>query len=497
MSDNYDLLVIGAGPGGYAAAIRAAQLGLRTAVVEREHLGGVCLNWGCIPTKALLYSATAYRQLRHASELGLTVGETGFNIDAMVARSRAVSDRLSSGVRGLLAANRIDVIWGDARLGEPGEVLVSPLQPGAADITLRARDVIVATGSRPIALPGLEVDEKQVWSHVGALQPAAAPRSLLVVGAGAIGIEFAYFYAALGTQVTVLELQPHILPAVDEEIAALAQRALEKQGIRIVTGARVAGASKQADAVTVTWELEGRAADMTVERVICAVGVNANAEGLGLERRGVALHRGGIQVDGFGRTNVPGVHAVGDVAGAPMLAHKAAHEGIICAEKIAGLDPQPVERDMVPACIYCAPQIAGVGLSERQAVQAGWDVKVGRFPLSANGKALAMGEHEGLVKTVFDRATGRLLGAHLVGPEVTELIHGYVVAMNLETTEEDLMHVIYPHPTLSETMHESTLAAYGRAIHLPPPAARGAASSSRAMKADAHESPPQAAEASR
>jgi dihydrolipoamide dehydrogenase len=357
--------------------------------------------------------------------------------------------------------------------------------------------VIVATGASPIAIGGLEVDECLVWSHVGALQPDRVPGSLLVIGAGAIGIEFACFYAALGAEVTVLELQPQILSAVDDEIAAHARCGLEKQGVRILTGARVTAAEKQLDTVTVTWEQDGGVASMTVERVICAVGMKANTEGLGLERRGVATHRSGIQVDGFGRTSVTGIHAVGDVAGAPMLAHKAEHEGIICAERIAGLDPHPLERGMIPSCIYSTPQIASVGLSERHAKQQGWDIHVGRFPLSANGKALAMGEQDGLVKTVFDRVTGRLLGAHLVGAEVTELIHGYVVAMNLETTEEDLMHVIYPHPTLSETMHESTLAAYGRAIHLPPPATRSAALSAHSIKSDHHEYPPEVAEASR
>jgi dihydrolipoamide dehydrogenase len=480
MTDNtYDVLVIGAGPGGYVTAIRAAQLGLKCAVVEREHLGGICLNWGCIPTKALLRTAEVYHNLTHAEDFGLKAEKVGYDAGAIVKRSRAVAGRLTTGVGGLLKKNKVDVIWGEARITKPGELQVSkpkkkPMQPqpptprGAkGEGAYKAKHIIVATGARPRVLKGLEPDGKLVWTYFEAMVPDSIPKSLLVIGSGAIGIEFASFYRTLGADVTVVEVLPEILPAEDEEIARFARKRLEKQGMKIMTGAKVTKLDRTKDSVTATIEDEkGGSSELKVERVISAVGVVGNIEGLGLEDLGVKVEKGLMAVDGYGRSNVEGIYAIGDVAGAPMLAHKASHEGVVCIEKIKGLEAHALDKSKIPACTYCQPQIASVGLSEAAAKAAGREVKVGRFPFVGNGKAIALGEDQGMVKTVFDAKTGQLLGAHMVGAEVTELIQGFVIAMNLETTEQELMHSVFPHPTLSEMMHESVLDAYGRVIHM-------------------------------
>lgn len=485
-TEAYDVMVIGAGPGGYVTAIRAAQLGMRVAIVEREHLGGICLNWGCIPTKALLRSAEIYHYAQHASDYGLKIqGPVGFDAAAIVKRSRGVSAQLNAGVGFLMKKNKIDVIWGEARIatkpgpgGVPGRVTVGaaskkPVEPqhpvpkgtlGAG--TYGARHIIVATGARPRVLPGIEPDGRLVWTYFEAMVPDRMPASLIVMGSGAIGIEFASFYRTMGAAVTVIELLPQILPAEDAEIAALARKQFEKQGMRILTGAAVKAVTKGADNVTATVDLGGGKTEMiTADRLISAVGVQGNIDGLGLEALGVRTERGCIVADGLGRTSVPGVYAIGDVAGPPMLAHKAEHEGVICVEAIKGLDAHPMDKAKIPGCTYCHPQIASVGLTEAKARETGRAIRVGRFSFRANGKAIALGEPEGLVKTIFDDATGQLLGAHMVGAEVTELIQGYVVAMGLESTEAELIHTVFPHPTLSEMMHESVLDAYGRAIH--------------------------------
>jgi dihydrolipoamide dehydrogenase len=469
----YDVLIIGAGPGGYVAAIRAAQLGLKTGIVDREHLGGICLNWGCIPTKALLRSAEIYHYMQHAGDYGLSAQGVSFDIAAVVKRSRGVSGRLNGGVGMLLKKNKVDVIWGEAAIDAPGKVTVKDskraeapkgaLGPGS----YQAKHIIVATGARPRALPGIEPDKKLIWTYYEAMVPQTMPKSLLVMGSGAIGIEFASFYRTMGAEVTVVEVMPQILPVEDAEIAALARKRFEKQGIKIMTGAKVTGVEKGADSVTATIDDgKGGVSKITADRMISAVGVVGNIDGIGLEKLGVNIERGVVVIDGYGRTNVPGVYAIGDVAGPPMLAHKAEHEGVICVEKIAGLHAHPMDKGMIPGCTYCHPQIASVGVTEQKAKEQGLDIRIGRFQFVGNGKAIALGEPEGMVKTIFDKKTGRLLGAHMIGAEVTELIQGYVVAMNLETTEEDLMHTVFPHPTLSEMMHESVLDAYGRVIHM-------------------------------
>jgi dihydrolipoamide dehydrogenase len=478
MPDTYDILIIGAGPGGYVAAIRAAQLGFKTAVVDREHLGGICLNWGCIPTKALLRSAEIYHYMQHASDYGLSAEKVGFDTAAIVKRSRGVSTRLNGGVGMLLKKNKVDVIWGEATItaaakgNEPGQVTVkettrAPAPKGAlAAGTYSAKHIILATGARPRAIPGIEPDKQKIWTYYEAMVPEAMPKSLLVMGSGAIGIEFASFYRTMGAEVTVIELLPQILPVEDAEIAGLARKRFEKQGIKILTGAKVTKVEKAAGSVTATVETtDGKSQQLTAEKLISAVGVVGNLEGLGLETLGVTVERGIVVTDGLGRTNVPGLYAIGDVAGPPMLAHKAEHEGVLCVETIKGLPTHAMDKAKIPGCTYCQPQIASVGLTEAKAKEQGFSVKVGRFPFAGNGKAIALGEPDGLVKTVFDAKTGQLLGAHMVGAEVTELIQGYVVAMNLETTEEDLMHTVFPHPTLSEMMHESVLDAYGKVIH--------------------------------
>jgi dihydrolipoamide dehydrogenase len=473
MADNaFDIIVIGSGPGGYVTAIRAAQLGFNTAIVEREFLGGICLNWGCIPTKALLRSAEIFHHMQHAGDYGLSAGQVGFDPAAVVKRSRAVSKRLNAGVGFLMKKNKVTVIWGEGAIDAPGRVTVKAgaseppkgtLGPGS----YRASHIIVATGARPRVLPGIEPDQKLVWTYFEAMVPERIPKTLLVIGSGAIGIEFASFYRAFGAEVTVVEVLPQILPAEDAEISAFARKQFEKQGISILTGAKVTRLDKQADWVIATVDDgKGGTRTLTVERVISAVGVVGNIENLGLEKLGVKTERGAIAVDPLSRTNIPGIYAIGDVAGPPLLAHKAEHEGVICVEAIKGLKPHPMDKRLIPGCTYCAPQIASVGLTEQAAKEDKLEIRIGRFPFVGNGKAIAMGEDQGLVKVIFDKRTGALLGAHMVGAEVTELIQGFVIAMNLETTEEELMHTVFPHPTLSEMMKEAVLDAYGRVLNL-------------------------------
>jgi dihydrolipoamide dehydrogenase len=472
MADNsYDVIVIGAGPGGYVAAIRSAQLGLRTAIVEKAHLGGICLNWGCIPTKALLRSAEAYHNLERAKEFGLKAENVSYDVGAVVKRSRQVAAQLNQGVGFLMRKNKVDVIWGAAKLKQKGKIAVEAADNapkgalGAGEY--QAKHIIVATGARPRTLPGLEPDGKLVWTYFEAMAPESLPKRLLVVGSGAIGIEFASFFRTLGSEVTVVEILPQILPAEDREIAAAARKRFEKQGMAIHTDAKVTKLDRKKDSVTATIELKGgKSETIEADRAISAVGVVGNVEGLGLEELGVKTDRGAIVADGYGRTNVEGIYAIGDVAGPPLLAHKAEHEGVVCVEAIKGLKPHPLDKAKIPGCTYCHPQIASVGLTEEAAKEAGREVRVGRFPFIGNGKAIALGEPDGLVKTIFDATTGELIGAHMVGAEVTELIQGFVIAMNLETTEEELIHSVFPHPTLSETMHESVLDAYGRVIHV-------------------------------
>ncbi len=462
---HFDLIVVGGGPGGYVTAIRGAQIGGKVALVEEKHLGGICLNWGCIPTKALLRTSEVYHNMLHASDFGLSAENVAFDLAAVVKRSRNVSKRLNAGVGHLLKKNKVTVFDGRGRLNGPGKVEVTA--DGKAVASLTAANVILATGARARTLPGLEPDGKFVWTYMEALVPDVMPKSLLVIGSGAIGIEFASFFHTLGSEVTVVEVLPQILPVEDAEIAALARKRFEKLGMKILSGAKVTGLKPGKDSITAAIENEkGETSELTVERVISAVGVVGNVEDLGLETTKVKAERGMIVADEYSRTDEPGVFAIGDVAGPPMLAHKAEHEGVICVEKITGIaGVHPIDKLKIPGCTYCHPQVASVGLTEDKAKAEGHEVKVGRFPFMGNGKAIALGEPDGLVKTVFDAKTGQLLGAHMVGAEVTELIQGFVIAMGLETTEEDLMHTVFPHPTLSEMMHESVLDAYGRAIH--------------------------------
>jgi dihydrolipoamide dehydrogenase len=464
--------VIGSGPGGYVTAIRAAQLGFKTAIVEKAYLGGICNNWGCIPTKALLRSAEIFHYMKHAKDYGLSADNVSFDPKAVIARSRAVVKRLNGGVEFLMNKNKITIIWGNATLEGGGKFSVkktdAPAPKGAlGEGSYQAKHIIVATGARPRVLPGLEGDKKLVWTYFEAMNPDKMPKSLLVVGSGAIGIEFASFYRTLGAEVTVVEVLPQIMPVEDAEIAGFARKQFEKQGIKILTGAKVTKLDKGADNVTATIDDgKGKTEQITVDRVISAVGVVGNIEGFGLEKLGVKTDRGCIVIDGYGKTNVQGIYAIGDVAGPPMLAHKAEHEGIICVEAIKGLHPHPMDKLMIPGCTYCHPQVASVGLTEAKAKEAGKEIRVGRFPFVGNGKAIAQGEDQGMVKVIFDKKTGQLLGAHMVGSEVTELIQGFVVAMNLETTEEELFHTIFPHPTISETMKEAVLDAYGRVLNM-------------------------------
>ncbi len=468
---SFDVIIIGSGPGGYVTAIRAAQLGFKTAVVERDYLGGICNNWGCIPTKALLRSAEIYHYLQHAKAYGLSADNVSFDPKAVIKRSRDVVSRLNNGVGFLFKKNKIAVIWGEASIDAPGKISVKASKTEAPKGSLgpgayQAKHIIIATGARPRVLPGLEPDKKLVWTYFEAMNPDKMPKSLLVIGSGAIGIEFASFYRTMGAEVTVVEVLPQILPVEDAEIGAFARKQFEKQGIKVFTGAKVTKLDKKGDSVTATIEEGGKTQTITVDRVISAVGVVGNIENIGLEKLGVKTDRGTIAVGKFNKTNVPGIYAIGDVSGPPMLAHKAEHEGIICVEAIKGLNPHPMDKSMIPGCTYCSPQVASVGLTEQAAKEKKLDIRVGRFPFMGNGKAIALGEDQGMVKVIFDKKTGQLLGAHMVGAEVTELIQGFVVAMNLETTEEELMHTIFPHPTLSEMMKEAVLDAYGRVINM-------------------------------
>lgn len=479
----YDVIVIGAGPGGYVTAIRGAQLGLKCAIVEREHLGGICLNWGCIPTKALLRSAEVFHLASRAKDFGLRIDGLGYEPAAVIQRSRAISAQLNSGVAFLLKKNKVDVIWGEASIDRapsatPGEVSVGPTRkqvvqpqhpaPKAAmgPGSYQARHIILATGARPRVLPGIEPDGDRIWTYFEAMNPQSIPRSMIVIGSGAIGIEFASFYRTLGVEVTVVEVLPQILPAEDAEIAALARKQFEKAGIKILTGARVAAVTKEPGEVRATVIQGDTTLELSAERILSAVGVVGNIENLGLEGLGIELKGGTIATSALGRTNVQGIYAIGDVAGPPMLAHKAEHEGVACIEAIAGRPAHAVSRDKIPGCTYCSPQIASVGMTEARAREAGIQVLIGRFPFRGNGKAIALGETEGLVKTIFDAESGRLIGAHMCGAEVTELIQGFVIAMQCGATQRDLGWTIFPHPTLSEMMHESALSAAGHAIHI-------------------------------
>ena len=463
----FDLAVIGAGPGGYVAAIRAAQLGMKTAIVEREHLGGICLNWGCIPTKALLRTSELYTAMRHASEFGLAADNVRFDLKSVVERSRKVAGRLANGVAYLMRKNKIAVMDGTARLKGAERIGVTG-KNGETLPDIEAEHIIVATGARARVAPGIEPDGRLVWTYKEAMVPETFPKSLLIVGSGAIGIEFASFYRSLGAEVTVVEMLPRILPTEDAEISELARKAFTRQGIVIHTGTRVEQLIRNADSVTSRLRKSGGdIEEITTSRVILAIGITCNVEGLGLEGQGVRIEKGHIVVDEWCRTGVPGLYAIGDVTGPPWLAHKASHEGILCVEKIAGVEGvHPLDKSAIPGCTYSAPQVASVGLTEEEAREAGHELKIGRFPYSANGKAIALGETEGLVKTIFDARTGALLGAHIIGAEATELIQGFVIAKTLETTEAELIASIFPHPTLSEMMGESVLDAYGRALHI-------------------------------
>ncbi|MBC7133809.1 MAG: dihydrolipoyl dehydrogenase [Roseovarius sp.] len=462
-SQGFDVIVIGAGPGGYVAAIRAAQLGLKVAIVEREHMGGICLNWGCIPTKAMLRSAEVFHLMQRAREFGLKAEGIGHDLDAVVKRSRDVAKQLSGGVAHLMKKNKITVVMGTASLPARGRVSVRT-DKGTEELT--AKNIILATGARARELPGLEADGDLVWTYKHALVPPRMPKKLLVIGSGAIGIEFASFYNTLGAETTVVEVMERILPVEDAEISAFAKKAFTRQGMKIMEKAMVKQLDRGKGTVTAHIEAGGKVEQHAFDTVISAVGIVGNTEGLGLEALGVKVDRTHVVTDEYCRTGVDGLYAIGDIAGAPWLAHKASHEGVMVAELIAGGHPHPVKPESIAGCTYCHPQVASVGLTEAKAREKGHEIKVGRFPFIGNGKAIALGEAEGMIKTVFDAKTGELLGAHMIGAEVTELIQGYVVGRQLETTEEDLMNTVFPHPTLSEMMHESVLDAYGRAIHI-------------------------------
>ena len=460
VADLFDLVILGSGPGGYVAAIRASQLGMKVAIVEREKLGGICLNWGCIPTKALLRSSEIYHYITHAEAYGLKVEKPSFDLAKVTERSRKVAGQLNAGVKGLMKKNKVTVVEGTGTLTGATQVTVDGSR------VLDAKNVIVATGARARDLPGLAADGKRVWTYRHAMVPPEMPTKLLVIGSGAIGIEFASFYSDMGADVTVVEMQDRILPVEDAEVSAFMEKALSKQGMKIMTGAKVSDIKPGADSVSATLtDKAGKAEAQSFSHVIIAIGIVPNTENLGLEKLGVKMDRGHIVNDGHGRTNVPGLWAIGDVAGAPWLAHKASHEGIIAVETMAGHKVHGMDKDAIPGCTYSRPQVASVGMTEAQARASGLEVKVGKFPFIGNGKAIALGEAEGFIKTVFDAKTGALVGAHMVGAEVTELIQGYVIARQLETTEAELMHTVFPHPTLSEMMHESVLDAFGRALH--------------------------------
>ncbi|MFP4003820.1 MAG: dihydrolipoyl dehydrogenase [Alphaproteobacteria bacterium] len=462
---SFDTIVIGSGPGGYVAAIRCAQLGQKTAVIERERLGGVCLNWGCIPTKALLRSSEVYHILNNLDEYGFSARDIRFDLDNVVRRSRKVADQLSGGVKFLMRKNKVQVIEGEARLAGEGRITV---EREGRSTEYRAKNIILATGARARSLPGIEPDGRLIWTYREAMVPPVMPQSLLVIGSGAIGIEFASFFRTMGADVTVVEVLDRILPVEDAEISAFAEKSFRKQGMKIHTSAKVENVEKHGDQVTaVIQHRDGKSEKLTVDRIILAVGIVGNTEGLDLDKLGIRVERGHIAVNEWCETGAPGVYAIGDVVGPPWLAHKASHEGVMVAERIAGMkDVHPLDVTNVPGCTYCLPQVASVGLTEAAAKEAGHEVRVGRFPFMANGKAIALGEPEGLVKTVFDAKTGELLGAHMIGAEVTELIQGFGIARTLETTEKELIETIFPHPTLSEMMHESVLDAYGRVLHI-------------------------------
>jgi dihydrolipoamide dehydrogenase len=466
---SFDIIVVGGGPGGYVAAIRAAQLGMKTAVVEREHMGGICLNWGCIPTKALLRTSEVYGLIKHADSFGLSVKDVSFDPKKIVERSRKVASQLSNGVKGLMRKNKITVFDGVAKLAgsEGGQRKLAVAMNDKSSATLTAKNVILATGARARQLPGLETDGKLVWSYKEAMVPPEFPKSLLVVGSGAIGIEFASFYRTMGAEVTVCEVLDRILPVEDEEVSAFAKRAFEKQGMKILPGTTAEIVKKGPNSVTAALTSAGKTREITVDRVISAVGIVGNVENLGLEGTKVKVERTHIVIDQWGFTGEPNVYAIGDVAGPPWLAHKAMHEGVLVVERIAGVKGvHPMVTTNIPGCTYCQPQVASIGLTEAAAKAKGLQVKVGKFPFIGNGKAIALGEPEGFIKTLFDARTGELLGAHMIGAEVTELIQGYSVAKTLETTEAELIATVFPHPTLSEMMHESVLAAYGRTPHI-------------------------------
>lgn len=464
MSTNtFDVVVIGAGPGGYVAAIRAVQLGLKTAIIEREHMGGICLNWGCIPTKALLRSADVFHLMHRAKDFGLSAEKIGFDLDAVVKRSRGVSKQLNQGIGHLMKKNKVTVFMGAATIPARGKVSVKT-EKGVEDIT--AKNIVLATGARARELPGLEADGDLVWTYKHALTPKRMPKKLLVIGSGAIGIEFASFYNTLGADTTVVEVMDRVLPVEDAEISKFAKKQFEKQGMKIREKTSVKKLDRGQGKVVAHIEAGGKVTTEEFDTVISAVGIVGNVENLGLEALGVKIDRTHVVVDQYCRTGVDGLYAIGDIAGAPWLAHKASHEGVMVAEHIAGHHVHPIKPNSIAGCTYCHPQVASVGLTEEKAKEAGLNIKVGRFPFIGNGKAIALGEPEGMIKTIFDAKTGELLGAHMVGAEVTEMIQGYVIGRQLETTEEDLMHTVFPHPTLSEMMHESVLDAYGRAIHM-------------------------------
>ncbi|MEJ2531019.1 MAG: dihydrolipoyl dehydrogenase [Halioglobus sp.] len=464
MSTSFDVIVVGGGPGGYVAAIRAAQLGLSTALVEKQHLGGICLNWGCIPTKALLKGAEVAHTLAHAADFGFTTGDISFDLKRLVKHSRDVSGRLAGGVGYLMKKNGITVVDGVARLAGKGRLSVDN---DGRTVEYRADHIILATGARPRALPGIEPDGDRVWTYFEAMVPDALPQSLLVIGSGAIGVEFSSLYNDLGVEVTLVEVLDQIMPVEDAEVSAFVRQLFERRGIRVRTSTRVTAIDRHADSVTCHLEgADGSTESITVERVILSAGIRGNIENIGLEELGVETAGSFIRTDAWCRTNVAGLYAIGDVSGPPCLAHKASHEGVVCVEKLAGVaDVRPLDRERVPGCTYCRPQVASVGMTEAQARAAGRSVNVGRFNLQANGKALAIGDATGFVKTVFDAASGELLGAHMVGPEMTEQIQGFGLAQSLEATDSDLAHTVFAHPTLSEAMHEAVLDALGRAIH--------------------------------
>jgi dihydrolipoamide dehydrogenase len=464
----YDLIIIGSGPGGYVTAIRASQLGLKTAIVERERLGGICLNWGCIPTKALLRSAEVYRNAQHAKDYGLSIEGLKFDPEAVVKRSRGVAGRMEKGVQFLMKKHKVDVLMGEARL-EKGSAAPKVIVKGKdGDVSHDAKHVILATGARAREIPaaGLKADGKRIWTYRDAMTPPSWPESLLVFGSGAIGIEFASFYAAFGVKTTVVELLDRVLPVEDEEISAFAKKRFEKEGLKLLTSTEAKSLNATANGVEAVVQSGGKQETLTASHAIVAVGITGNIENIGLEALGVKTDRGHIVTDGYGKTNVAGLYAIGDVTGGPWLAHKASHEGVICVEAIAGQKPHAMIKERIPGNTYSHPQVASVGLTEAKAKASGREIRVGRFPFVGNGKAVALGEDQGLVKVIFDAKTGELLGAHMVGAEVTELIQGYVIAMNAEVTEHELMETIFPHPTLSEMMHEAVLDAYGRVLHV-------------------------------